>query len=80
MQAGSEEPRSSLADRTSRGAAWMTVQTILTKVLSLGSQLILARLLLEEDFGLYGLALTVYSFAAMIHQAGIQEVLIHRQR
>jgi PST family polysaccharide transporter len=70
----------SLVDRTSKAAAWMSVQTVLTKFVVLATQLVLARLLLREDFGLYGLALTVYSFASMLHQAGIQEVLIKRQR
>ena len=70
----------SLADRTSRGVAWMSIQTLLAKFLGLLTQLLLAKLLLREDFGLYGLAMTVYSFAALLHQAGIQEVLIQRQR
>ncbi len=70
----------SLVDRTSRAAAWMTAQALLTKFILLASQLVLARLLLREDFGLYGLALTVYSFAALLHQAGLQEVLVKRQR
>ena len=70
----------SLADRTSRGVAWMSIQTLLAKFLGLVTQLLLAKFLLREDFGLYGLAMTVYAFAAVLHQAGIQEVLIQRQR
>lgn len=70
----------SLADRTSRGVAWMSIQTLLAKFLGLATQLVLAKFLLREDFGLYGLAMTVYAFAAVLHQAGIQEVLIQRQR
>ncbi len=70
----------SLTDRTSRAAVWVSAQMLFTKVASLLSQILLAKFLLKEDFGLYALAMTVYSFAALLHQAGIQEVLIKRQR
>jgi PST family polysaccharide transporter len=70
----------SLADRTSRAAVWVSGQALFVKLTSLLSQLLLARFLLREDFGLYALAMTVYSFAGLLHQAGIQDVLIRRQK
>jgi PST family polysaccharide transporter len=75
----SEQPVS-LTDRASRAAVWVSAQALFVKVSSLLSQLLLARFLLREDFGLYALAMTVYSFAGLLHQAGIQEVLIRRHR
>ena len=75
-----QQPSSSLGDRASHAAVLMTAQAIYVKGAALVLQLILAKLLLREEFGLYGLAMTVYTFAAMFHQAGILEVLIARQR
>ena len=43
-------------------------------------QVVLAWLLLPEDFGLIGLAYTVTAFTTLIQQAGVREVLIHRHR
>ena len=57
----------------------MTGKTVAMKVTSLAGQVVLAWLLLEEDFGLYALALTVYGVGSLVHQAGVREVLIHRQ-
>lgn len=76
----SNHSEGSLRHKTSRGTVWMTGQVVYVKLLGLALQLVLAKLLLREDFGLYGLALTVYTFAAMFHQAGVLEVLIQRQR
>ena len=56
------------------------LQTAMAKGPAFLSNIILAKLLLREDFGLYGLAMTAYTFAQMLHQAGIQEVVIKRQK
>ena len=74
------QTKTSLGDRASHAAVLMTGQAIYVKAAALVLQLILAKLLLRDEFGLYGLALTVYSFAAMFHQAGVLEVLVARQR
>ena len=58
----------------------MSAQVVYIKLLGLLLQLVMAKLLLRDDFGLYSLALTVYSFAAMFHQAGVLEVLVQRQK
>ena len=51
-----------------------------SKALGLLAQLILARLLLRVDFGLFGLTLTVATFCRLLEQAGVRDVLISRQR
>ena len=76
----SNPSKSSLGHNVSRGAAWMSAQVVYVKLLGLLLQLVMAKLLLRDDFGLYSLALTVYSFAAMFHQAGVLEVLVQRQK
>lgn len=57
----------------------MTAQTIAAKVITLGGQVVLARLLFPEDFGLIGLAYTVMGFASVIQAGGLRQVLIQRQ-
>lgn len=67
-----------LSQRVVSGTVWMLSQTVLSQVVNLSVQLILARLLLKEDFGIYGLAMTVYSLSQTLHQSGIQDVLVQR--
>ena len=68
-----------LGPRATRGLAWMTAKTMGMKATSLIGQVVLAWLLLEDDFGVYALALTVFGVASLIHQGGVREVLVHRQ-
>ncbi|MEM1330314.1 MAG: oligosaccharide flippase family protein [Planctomycetota bacterium] len=75
----SDRSKSSVGDRTVRGAALMTAQTLLTKVVTTVGQLVLAAILLPEDFGLFALAVTVVGYASVIQKAGISEVLIREQ-
>jgi lipopolysaccharide exporter len=56
------------------------LQTVGTKLTALGGQLVLAWLLAPKDFGLIGLAYTVTAFAGLIQGAGLQEILVQRQR
>jgi PST family polysaccharide transporter len=57
----------------------MVVQTAAAKAISLAGQLLLARLLLPADFGLFGMALTATAFPGLIQNAGIADILIQRQ-
>jgi O-antigen/teichoic acid export membrane protein len=61
------------------GLVWMFGQSVASKVVSTGSQIVLGWLLVERDFGRIGLALTVYSFPALLQQAGLRDVLTQRQ-
>src|SRR5437879_8025549 len=54
-------------------------QTVGSKLVNTVGQIVLAWLLSPEDFGLVGLAYTVTAFAGLIQQAGLREILIHRQ-
>lgn len=55
-------------------------QTVGSKLVNMAGQVMLAWLLSPEDFGLIGLAYTVTAFAALLQQAGLREILIHRHR
>lgn len=80
-QANKSPPVShSLGRTTARGFAWLMGQTVGSKLVSLASQVILARLLLRDDYGLVGLAYTVLAFTTIIQQAGFREILIQRQQ
>ncbi len=65
-----------LGRKTTSGFAWLTAQTLGAKVVSTAAQIVLARLLVPDDFGLFALALTVVQFAQLLHGYGMREVLI----
>ncbi len=70
---------STLAQKTVSGFFWLMAQTVGSKLVNTVGQVILAWLLAPEYFGLIGLAYTVTAFAGLIQQAGLREILIHRQ-
>ena len=59
---------------------WLTLQSIVGRVFSLLTNLALAWLLLEEDFGLYGVAATVFAFTNIFNSAGVNSFLFARQK
>ncbi len=62
------------------GFLWLVVQSLASRGIGFISQIILARLLLPEDFGAIGLALTVTTIANSLIGFGIDEVLLQRQK
>lgn len=69
-----------LGRRTLSGLIWLTLQAIGSKLAATASQILLAWILWPKDFGVVGMALTVASFAGLIQQAGLNEILIQRGR
>ena len=67
-----------MAHRAARGFVFTTLQTVGSKALTTIGQIVLAWLLLREDFGLIGLAYTIVTVISLIQQAGIREILIQR--
>ena len=70
----------SLTARATSGFFWTVGQTLGSKVTSLLGQIILARLLLPRDFGLVALSIIAVSFASVIRQTGIQQILVQRHK
>lgn len=70
----------SLGARAASGALWFVIASLLGKITSFGAQLVLAWLLNREQFGDVGLALTAASFANILQQAGLVEILVQRQK
>ena len=62
------------------GFVWLIVQSLASRGIGFVTQLILARLLMPEDFGIIGLALTVTTIANTLISFGVDEVLLQRQK
>jgi len=61
------------------GSAWMMVTRLSVKSLGLVSSIVLARLLVPEDFGLVAIAVAIYAFIELFGALGLGTVLIQRQ-
>ena len=68
-----------MANRATRGFAWLMLQTFATKFVGLGSEVILAWLLFKEDYGVRSNVMSIFLFANVLQEAGINHVLINRQ-
>ena len=63
-----------------KGTAWMITMRIAQRLTSLVSTIILARLLVPDDFGLVAIAVIVSHFLDVISEMSIDVVLIQNQR
>lgn len=70
---------SSLGLHTSRGAFWTISFSLLNKIGALVSQIVLAKFLFPDDFGLAGMVFSITSIASMISGMHLKNILIHRQ-
>ncbi len=68
----------SLTNRTARGFTWMLAQTAVTKSFDTVAHLILGRLLLGEEWGVIGLAMTVRVFTDVLRRTGLRQILVQR--
>jgi lipopolysaccharide exporter len=71
-----EEQQGSILARTARGAFWVVAWRMMTRLLGLGSTLVLVRLLAPEDFGLIALAA---SFAVALESClaiGVEDQIV----
>ncbi|MFV8835523.1 lipopolysaccharide biosynthesis protein [Aquisalimonas sp. APHAB1-3] len=71
---------SSVGSKVAKGAAWMVGFRFLQRFIGVISTVILARLLIPEDFGLVAMAMAVYAILELIGQAGFDLALIQNQR
>lgn len=74
------QQKSGVGKAATSGFLWLAFQSLAARGIGFFSQLILARLLMPEDFGLIGLALTVTSIADALISFGIDEVLLQREK
>jgi O-antigen/teichoic acid export membrane protein len=62
------------------GVVWAGTQALVAKVAAFGGQLLLAWLLLPEEFGVAGMASSLAAIVTILQGGGIRAVLIKRQR
>lgn len=67
-----------IGHKTASSFFWLIGQGVGEKVVTLVGQVALARLLTKEDFKLVALTYTITTFAALLQQAGLSQVLIQR--
>ena len=63
-----------------KGAGWMVAMRLAIRAIGLVSTLILARLLVPEDFGLVALAVMIFGLIESFGELGLDVVLIHNQK
>lgn len=73
-------PAASLSSRAARGFAWAVGQTLFARIFGLVCQVILAKLLLKEDFGVVAFAQSIAAFVSIVQVAGLPEILVQRQK
>jgi lipopolysaccharide exporter len=67
---------SSVSGRLIKGSAWMSASRIVVNALSLLSTIILARLLVPEDFGIVSLAMTLLAIITSITELSLSMALV----
>jgi PST family polysaccharide transporter len=75
-----EQKASNLVRATIQGTIWSYATTYSAKILVFISTVILARLLLQEDYGVAGYALVIMSFIEILEGLGIGQALIYYDR
>jgi O-antigen/teichoic acid export membrane protein len=69
-----------MASAVARGSVWMLACTAATRAASFVAQIVLGWLLTKQDFGVYALAMSVATLAAVLKDGGVKAVLVQRQR
>lgn len=62
--------------RIIKGVSWIAGVRVVTRLLSFGKTLIIARVLSPEDFGLFGIAVLVLTFVEIFTETGVNIFLI----
>jgi O-antigen/teichoic acid export membrane protein len=73
------EPGETLSQRVVRGGFWVFGLRIASRGLSLVRTIVLARLLVPEDFGLMGIAMLAMSILGTFSETGFQAALIQKE-
>ena len=75
---GSSEP--GLANRAAKGAVWQIASFGLSKLVVLGTTVVLARLLTPREFGLFAVALIFIAYSENLTDLGVAQALIYLPR
>lgn len=69
-----------LGGHVAKGFAFIFAQAVVTRLAAFACQIILARLLLREHYGLVSLADSIAVFANLLQLIGVKEILVARQK
>lgn len=72
-------PRKSISNLVIRGGCWLFGLRVTDRLIGLTRNLVLARLLSPNDFGLFGIALLSLSVIETLSQPGFQQALIQKK-
>ncbi|MCA9293108.1 MAG: oligosaccharide flippase family protein [Phycisphaerales bacterium] len=71
-------PPQALAGQVGAGVSWFALATMASRAASFVAQVVLGRLLTQEDFGVYAIAIAVATFLFIVRDAGVRDLLVHR--
>ncbi|MGC1188523.1 MAG: lipopolysaccharide biosynthesis protein [Candidatus Acidiferrales bacterium] len=77
--AGASDHHEALLSRVLQSSFWILNSNLFSRALSLARGIVLARLLVPDDFGLFGLATVVIGFTAMFSDVGAGVFLVYSQ-
>jgi len=69
----------SLSKKTAKGSLWLLIFRISDQIFRLVKTIILARLLVPSDFGLFGVTLLAVSLVDTFSQSGFLQALVHKK-
>src|SRR5437667_2457853 len=67
---------STLTNRVRVGAIWNVASLALTRLFAIGRSVVLARLLAPDDFGLFGMALTLLTAMSALTNIGLDSSIV----
>jgi len=73
------DPGKTLGQRAARSSFWLMVSQVINRLAGLVRNIILARLLFPEDFGLVGIATIALSLLEVFSQTGFRQALIRKK-
>lgn len=79
MTTANAQPAPSLTHRTTSGAAWGMAGALVNQVAGLVVQTALTYLLTRAEYGTYGKAFSLLTFAMLLQQVGFTEILLRRR-
>lgn len=72
------QTQTGLAQRTSRGLIWMLLSSLVNKGGMFLAQIVLGWLLIDKDFGLYAIAISVSSLVQVFRDGGTRKIVTQR--
>ena len=72
-------PEKSLKERTAKGLLWSGIGNFATQVMNMLFGIIIARILLPDDYGMVGLLLVFSSIASTLQESGLTSALINKK-